>query len=254
MVGFNLGFYSHPPRTGTFTFHYGRIQSSSRRAQAWSQTHLHSIMVGFNRDGQRHRPKGLFDLHSIMVGFNPLCWMRPARTTRIYIPLWSDSINSEVIVPCVPINLHSIMVGFNRASPSASEFRLQKFTFHYGRIQSPAFPRWCTTYPHLHSIMVGFNLSGLKISSPSKVIYIPLWSDSIGVPDWTEKQVTLIYIPLWSDSIRLKRLRARSRILIYIPLWSDSIDPAAVRVLLNKAIYIPLWSDSIRRALTTNRE
>ena len=76
----------------TFTFHYGRIQSCVDAGAVVVYKYLHSIMVGFNQ------------------GFKPVRTL----VSGIYIPLWSDSIQSA----------------------AAMATMTKKFTFHYGRIQS----------------------------------------------------------------------------------------------------------------------
>ena len=98
----------------SFTFHYGRIQSRSRRGRYSQARNLHSIMVGFNLILLGFFFSAILHLHSIMVGFNRKLTKTTTSTLRIYIPLWSDSIEKD---------------------KTLTELLL-KFTFHYGRIQS----------------------------------------------------------------------------------------------------------------------
>ena len=75
------------------------------------------------------------------------------------------------------------MVGFNPSEKTYISPR-DKFTFHYGRIQS-----------------------GLSAQEPDITynIYIPLWSDSIRPRGVLAAELKHIYIPLWSDSIHAGR-------------------------------------------------
>ena len=183
-----------------FTFHYGRIQSQLFRYQGRYNHHLHSIMVGFNREPQTAK-------HGIGEIYIPL-WSDSIayalqNTTQcmtftfhygriqssfdfcfldfrlIYIPLWSDSISSPSLFPypvCeftfhygriqsrrlrrVPRPSHSFTFHYGRIQSAAlgtAVSAFQKFTFHYGRIQSACFCRDIRCSMDLHSIMVGFN-------------------------------------------------------------------------------------------------
>ena len=59
-----------------------------------SHANLHSIMVGFNPNGDIKFNEIIVNLHSIMVGFNLTDISVSPSTAMIYIPLWSDSIQS----------------------------------------------------------------------------------------------------------------------------------------------------------------
>ena len=59
-------------------------------------------------------------------------------------------------------------------------------------------------HTHLHSIMVGFNPKVIVFFHFVKLIYIPLWSDSITITISISVRPYRIYIPLWSDSIQFR--------------------------------------------------
>ena len=100
----------------------------------------------------------------------------------------------------------------------------EKFTFHYGRIQSGLSLWGYAPARYLHSIMVGFNRHNEHAFTFISEIYIPLWSDSIARADVRMKLPFTIYIPLWSDSIVRIEVPFSENEGIYIPLWSDSIQ------------------------------
>ena len=179
MVGFNHNVLVIDRDPHAFTFHYGRIQSATRRRHRQRFLYLHSIMVGFN-----HSPAGM-----LLIG------------DRIYIPLWSDSITRAMLLCCqcflftfhygriqsrkslvacvARVNLHSIMVGFNRPVRSRS-------------------PNPSCIYIPLWSDSIARAFGSAQIGPD---IYIPLWSDSIrGWSNYISRHKS-IYIPLWSDSI-----------------------------------------------------
>ena len=210
-------------RCSWFTFHYGRIQSPRLSAICAYVLHLHSIMVGFNRQLCRDTKQGRIYLHSIMVGFNP--------DVPELIKLYDENLHS-IMVGFNPWShleqsttwyyLHSIMVGFNlipvRDQVCLTEIYIplwsdsillrsswpslwSSFTFHYGRIQSPANVTPNAVHHHLHSIMVGFNHAHVN----SVIVgYLHLHSIMVGFNLQSHHRTgrqALIYIPLWSDSI-----------------------------------------------------
>ena len=186
----------------------------------------------------------IMNLHSIMVGFNPSCFDIKDGIIIIYIPLWSDSI----------------------ANRRRQSMGLAKFTFHYGRIQSPMRCRTQRNAWHLHSIMVGFNLHSISASSISgsftfhygriqshlrlfsRILYANLHSIMVGFNRavFVVCRVRLIHlhsIMVGFNQQHSERRSARFKNLHSIMVGFNPLVFAEIFVV--RWIYIPLWSDSI---------
>ena len=136
------------------------------------------------------------------------------------------------------------MVGFNLVPYHTKRPRTDKFTFHYGRIQSGNLGLRIQN-ADLHSIMVGFNLAAdaVLLYSPT-AIYIPLWSDSI-------KNLNTVQSPGCKFTFHYGRIQSRSTMTVS-PSWNylHSImvgfnHSCELGKQVDTQIYIPLWSDSI---------
>ena len=168
-----------------------------------------------------------------MVGFNLHIILTHDAPSRIYIPLWSDSIRDEFLNVFVrEKDLHSIMVGFNRETnpliadiseiyiPLWSDSILHRRTTSgrktYLHSIMVGFNLFCAMRKYvyvinLHSIMVGFNRSRPRYLVPSQY---HLHSIMVGFNlkhFTTPKPLFLIYIPLWSDSILVDRPKSDAR-------------------------------------------
>ena len=119
-----------------FTFHYGRIQSDCTHTYQDRHLHLHSIMVGFNRDQ-------VLDQSVPIRIYIPL-WSDSIRTGdgydhgafNIYIPLWSDSIAAQTRYSRRGFRIYIPLWSDSILGSSILSLPFNSFTFHYGRIQS----------------------------------------------------------------------------------------------------------------------